>query len=194
MSQENKPVLVFVRGMPGSGKSYLAAALEKALGKENVLMLDPDKIDLTAHDYTEFSKFLTAEGLDEKIHPFRWLRTSAYGGIKAHNIIIWNQPFTNEGVFNRLISHLQDYAQEHQIDLPVLVVEVKIDPTVAKDRVNQRKLDGGHGPSENTLNKRIADHKSYVGESFITVTVEGDADVSTSVAKVTKVLNQLRQN
>lgn len=86
MSQTNNPALVFIRGIPGSGKSYLAEALEKSLGSENVIMLDPDKIDLTSKEYLEFSESLTKEGVDKKLHPFRWLRTNAYGAIGSGKI------------------------------------------------------------------------------------------------------------
>lgn len=194
MNKDTKPVLVFVRGLPGSGKSYLAQALEKSLGKDNVTMLDPDNIDFASKEYNEFSKSLSAEGLDEKIHPFRWLRTTAYGGITGHKVIIWNQPFTIVDIFKRLITHLQEYAVEHQIDLPVLIVEVEIDPVVAKERVVKRMQKGGHGPSDNTLANRIADYKSYANEGYKTVVVKGDADISDSVTKVNKVIDELRSS
>jgi thymidylate kinase len=192
MNTESNPVLVFVRGMPGSGKSYLADALAKSLGSENIMMLDPDHIDFDSQAYKDLSKSLSAEGLDEKIHPFRWLRTSAYGGITDHKVIIWNQPFTDEGIFSRLVTHLQDYAKERQVNLPVLLVEVDIDPAVAKARIIKRKQVGGHGPSEKTLKSRIAGYKSYANEGIKTVTVQGEADIAESVAKVSKVLDELR--
>ena len=192
MSDKTNPVLVFVRGMPGSGKSYLADTLVNSLGKDKVVLLDPDHIDLTSQEYVDFSKSLSKEGLDEKIHPFRWLRTTAYGGITAHKIIIWNQPFTIVDIFKRLVTHLQDYATEHQIELPVLLVEVEVDPALAKTRVNQRKQNGGHGPSERTLDNRIADYKSYDNEGYKVVKVDGNGDISKSATDIIKVLDELR--
>lgn len=191
MSKGLNPVLIFVRGMPGSGKSYLADALKKALKPENVLMLDPDRIDFNDPNYKDFSISQAAEGLDEKIHAFRWLRTTAYKGIANHKVIIWNQPFTDEGIMQRLATHLEDYAKEHKVDLPVMMVEVNVDPDLARVRVSQRKQKGGHGPSDSVLEARIAAHKSFA-HNFMTVAVDGDAEISSSVAKVIKVLNDLR--
>jgi hypothetical protein len=88
------PLLIIVRGLPGSGKSYLAARLHKAFGEDAVVALDPDTIDLNSQEYRDHSAALTAEGVDAMVHPYRFSLGKALQGITDHKIIIWNQPFT----------------------------------------------------------------------------------------------------
>jgi adenylate kinase family enzyme len=191
MSKNDRPALIFIRGVPGSGKSYLATALENSLGKENVLMLDPDTIDFNSNEYLKFSEALLKEGVEQKLHPFRWLRSKACEGIAAGKVIVWNQPFTMVDIFNRLITYLQNYATEHGTDVPVLIVEVDLDHNLAKERVLKRKQQGGHGPSEQTLIRRIDEYKSYTDQGYNSVTVHGDRDVAESVSAVVNKLAEL---
>lgn len=186
------PTLIMIRGLPGSGKSYLAAELEKIIGQENVVMPDPDNVDKTNPEYLALSEQLSKEGLDEAIHPFRWSRKRACDAIEAGKIIMWNQPFTNRGIFDRLVAFLQAHAREHGIDLPVLLVEVEIDPSIAKQRITKRKQTGGHGPSDNTLNNRINDYESYA-DGYRTVKVDGQSDVSKSAAAVMQALQDTKK-
>jgi predicted kinase len=185
------PTLVLIRGVPGSGKSYLATALGESLGKDKVLILDPDKIDLTSKEYLALSETLTNDGVDQKFHPYRWSRSKAYDAIIARKIIIWNQPFTNLDGFNKTVVNLQTYASEHGTQLPLLVVEVEVSPTIAKERVTTRKNSGGHGPSDNTFTRFTDEYRSFSDEGFNTVVVNGEDDVAASVAFVRKALEEL---
>lgn len=188
------PTLVMIRGLPGSGKSYLATELEKRLDREHVLILAPDAdtLDLTTKEYQSFSQELAKEGLDKAIHPFRWSRKMACDAISAHKIVIWNQPFTNRGIFERLITFLETYAHEHGIRLPVLLVEVELDPESAKTRIAKRKQAGGHGPSDDTFARRVSEHVSYA-DGYRNVSVHGEDDVAKSADTVIEALRELNQ-
>jgi predicted kinase len=179
-----------IRGLPGSGKSYLAAALEEKLGKDQVVMLDPDALDTSDKAYLAFSDELTKEGLDKAIHPFRWSRKLACEGAVDGKIVMWNQPFTVQGIFDRLVAFIQAYADEHGVQLPVLLVEVEIDHDTAKKRIADRKQAGGHGPSEQTFARRVDEYTSYA-KDYRTVVVDGQADIATSVSAVMKALEDL---
>jgi len=187
------PTLIMIRGLPGSGKSHLAAALADRLGRDDVVVLDPDTIDLADTQYLEFSKALEREGLDKAIHPFRWSRKLACDAILAHKIVLWNQPFTNRGIFERLVAFLEGCAHEHGLHLPVLVIEVEIDHEVAKERIARRKQDGGHGPSEGTFAHRAKEYQSYA-DGFKTVVVQGTDDVAVSLAAVLRALEDLSKD
>lgn len=191
MSNLDHPILVLIRGLPGGGKSYLAAELVKLLGPENVLSLDPDKIILTSEEYKAFSAQKTKEGIEKIYHPYRWSREKAYGAIMADKIVIWNQPFTNPGGFNRTVTNLEEYALHHGKKLPHLVVEVEVDPNLAKARVEKRKRRGGHGPSENTWERFISDYATFAGQ-YNTVVVSGQDDVKISAQKVLDAVEKLR--
>jgi predicted ABC-type ATPase len=185
------PTLMLIRGIPGSGKSYLATALESALGKDNILILDPDAIDLTGQAYLDFSAALTKDGVDEKFHPYRWSRAKAYAAIEAHKIVIWNQGFTNLDGFTKTVVNLQTYATDHGTELPLLVVEVEAPHDVVKQRVAERAAAGGHNVTDEAFERFFSDYRSFSDEGFTTVTVDGQADVTESVAAVVKGLEAL---
>lgn len=191
--QQNRayPTLILVRGLPGSGKSYLAIELQKLIGKEKVVMLDPDATDYDSTEYAEHVKAQTADGVDPKLHAYRFLRAKAHRGIASHKVIIWNQPFTNLEIFNKMVANLRAHAAEHDTYLPVLVVEVEIDHGIAKDRVAKRKQAGGHGPSDNTFTRFTNDYISFANHGYNTVTVDGKGDIATSVSLVMKALQDL---
>jgi adenylate kinase family enzyme len=185
------PILVLIRGLPGSGKSYLAAALQKSLGQDSVVTLDPDAIDYASKAYIAHTTALTAEGVDVKFHPYRFLRSKACAAITDHKSIIWNQAFTLLDGFKRTTTYLQAFAAQHNIQLPILVVEVTITEAAAKARVTMRETQSGHGVSEEAFARFIHDYKSFANEGYNTVTVNGEDAISASVATVRKALETL---
>ncbi len=193
MHNSDHPTLIIIRGLPGSGKSYLAAALVKELGEDNVVTLDPDATDYTSRAYTDLSDSLTAEGVDKKFHPYRFLRAQAYQGITSNKYIIWNQGFTNLDGLNKTVINLQTYATDHNIELPLLVVEVEIDHDIAKKRVADRAAKGGHDVNEENFARFINDYRTFAGEGYDPVVVNGEDEVSASVATVLEALKKLAQ-
>lgn len=185
--------VIFVRGLPGSGKSYVADKLKETLTADKVIVLDPDATDYKSQEYLAHTKTLAAEGVDQKLHAYRFLRAKAYAGIVAGKIIIWNQPFTNLEIFRKMIARLQTHAAAHDTDLSILVVEVEIDPSTAKHRVIKRKQGGGHGPSTNTFERFTKDYTSFANQGYTTITVRGTDDVTTSVSTIRAALKELRE-
>lgn len=188
--------IIFVRGLPGSGKTFLAAALSDALHRERAMrpvMLDPDATDYDSPEYAGHVAQLTAEGVDPKLFAYRFLRGKAFRAIEMGGLAVWNQPFTNLEIFDKMMAKLREHAAAHDVELQVLIVEVMVDPAVAKDRVMQRKAQGGHGPSDATFERFTRDYFSFAPHGYTTVTVQGDADVRHSVATVIKALDSLGQ-
>lgn len=187
----NYPLLILIRGLPGSGKSYLAKELQKAIGPEKVVMLDPDATDYESPAYLAHTKALTAEGVDPKLHAYRFLRAQAYRGIEDRKVIIWNQPFTNLDIFQTMIGRLQDHAVQNHTALPLLVVEVEVTAETAKARIAKRKQAGGHGPSENTFARFIREYTTASSLGYPTVQIRGDANTTESAATILQTLEKL---
>ncbi|CAN5123129.1 hypothetical protein BH09PAT3_BH09PAT3_5700 [soil metagenome] len=191
------PIIILIRGLPGSGKSHLtqplAEAIEAVTGHK-VTMLDPDATDYESDAYIEHSRKLTEEGVDEKLHAYRFLRGQAYDTIAQHGVAIWNQPFTNLDIFNKMTSRFHEQAERAGTKVEIVVVEVEINPTVAKERVTKRKNSGGHGPSDATFERFVHDYTSFSPHGYNTVTVQGQDEVATSVttilSKIIPLLNQ----
>ena len=178
MSQLNEPsILIIVRGIPGSGKSYLSERLHDTIGHKKSVLLDPDTLDTTSTDFQEFSKQLSREGLDSAIHPFRWLRYQACQHARPGYVTIWNQPFTQKGIFDRLVTFIQAEADKNNVKVKVLVVEVIAPKEIAYSRIVARIKSGGHGPSENTFAKRVEDFISF-SDSYETLQLDGTIHVN----------------
>lgn len=191
MNKQTDPIIIFVRGLPGSGKSHLTSALENNMGSKNVVTLDPDKINYSSKKYLEHKHILSAEGVDKQLHPYRFLRAKAYKAIEQDQIIIWNQPFTNLEIFRKMIARMKDHAKDNGKTLGILLVEVCIDMPTAIKRVKQRKKEGGHGTSYSTFNQTHNEYVSFAGEGIKTVSVDGTDDVTKSVATVMTAIENL---
>ncbi|HSX16266.1 MAG TPA: AAA family ATPase [Candidatus Saccharimonadales bacterium] len=185
-----QPLLIIIRGLPGSGKSYLADALQKAFGADNTVLLDPDAIDFESKAYKDHVAAQPA-GDDPKVFPFRFSQNRAYAGIEAHKIIIWNQAFTNLEMFQRMIGRLEAHAETNGTRLPVLIVEVAIDPAVAKERVAKREVGGGHGVDNENFERFLRDYTSFADQGFNVISVDGQDDITTSVTAVAGKTSQL---
>ncbi len=92
-----------------------------------------------------------------------------------------------------MVANLRLQAEKHNTHVPILVVEVEVDRTIAKARVDTRKQQGGHGPSDNTFARFVNDYTSFKGHDYNTVTVNGEDDAALSVSTVMDVLHDLWQ-
>lgn len=187
-----RPVLIMIRGLPGSGKSYVARELQKQLDAGALVILDPDATDYDSQAYKDFSAALTAEGVDAKLHPYRFLRSRGYAAILEGKVIIWNQAFTHLDLLDRTIKNLQAYATEHGVELPAFVVEVEVELKVAKQRVHERAAAGGHDVTDEVFERFINDYKSFDGFGYDIVKVNGTADVAESASRIAAEITRLR--
>jgi predicted ABC-type ATPase len=186
----SNPVLIFIRGIPGSGKTHLTKDLSKRL--DNVTVLDPDAVNENDASFLHFSKNLNDAGLDRAIHVFRWLREQAIQHALNDSVIVWNQPFTDEGIFSRLVQYIVEQAkQKHGTRLRVLIVEVATPEAIAWQRVLSRKAEGGHGPDEEIFRQRVSAYVSYK-DKFDVITVDGTADFTSSVEAINLKIQSLK--
>lgn len=194
MENSQKPVLVLVRGLPGSGKTHFAELLQEELAKNfDVVSLDPDATDYNSQAYKDHVEQQTADGVDPKLHPYRFLRAQAYQAIEKNKIVIWNQPFTNLEILQKVTDRLQEHASDHGADMPIFVVEVMTDPKIARHRVEERKKNGGHGPSKNTFDRFVNDYTSCAPLGYDTAEIDGSRDFTSYVLDTAKKITNLKQ-
>lgn len=189
------PILIMMRGLPGSGKSFIARQVVERYGQINTVILDPDAIDFGSDDYAHFSEELSIQQVDSTLHPYRYLRAQAYKAIDEGKLIIWNQAFTNQELVHRTIINLQTHATEGGNGLDVLVVDVAIDPETAKERINSRVAAGGHAVNEEMFARFLNDYRSFQGYDYPYILLNGDAPVEASTTTLLeKIKNLPRRN
>lgn len=176
--------LVIIRGLPGSGKSYIANGLVKQNLPKPIVLLDPDKIDFDTEEYQAFSKDLQKNEVDLKLHPYRFLRNKAYETIERNGTVIWTQAFTHQDLLDRTIKNLELHANDNTSKLNVYVVEVDIDEHTAKKRVKDREKAGELGVSDDNFRRFLKDYKSFKEYGYKTLVVDGKDDVSKTLHKI----------
>lgn len=184
-------VVVLVRGLPGSGKTFIAEKAASLLPPGEVVLLDPDSVDENSSEYKAHVVSMQTQQVDEKLYIYRYLRGLAYSGITEGKTVIWNQPFTNLDIFNKMVANFENQAERSGVQLSVIVVEVEVNPSVARQRVQDRKRAGGHGPTEQTFERFVNDYRSYASEGYNVITVSGE-DIPAAVDKITQAISNLR--
>ncbi len=191
-TQKSNPMLVLVRGVPGSGKSFFADKLRISFDQNDYIVLDPDATNYDSQEYKEHIKKQIAENVDPKLHPYRFLRAKAFDAIKNSQIIIWNQPFTDLAVMKNVTNKLEEFAQENNKNLKILVVELVVPKSIAWDRVSQRKSHGGHGPSEEKFNIFYDSFITAETAGYETISIDGQQDPKVNINTVVKLIEKLR--
>lgn len=178
------PALIILRGIPGSGKTSIAKGLVGTYGDDTVQLIDPDEVDTTSDDYRTFSRSLSAQGVDEKFHPYRYLHAAARQAIDASKIIIWNQAFVDFKSLIITIERLKDYAHEQGMSLPILVVNVTIDADVARQRVRTRALSDGRTIDDRVMERFIREYAPFDHSVYPSIVVDGTDSVALSVTSI----------
>ena len=76
--------------------------------------------------------------------------------------------------------------------MPVLVVEVDIDPAKAKERVANRAEQGGHDVSLEKFERFINDYSSFSEYGYQSITVNGEENVSANAKIIKQEIEKLK--
>lgn len=181
------PKLVIVRGLPGSGKTFLSHKLKDVIQRESTSVLDPDEINRETYEYVEFTARLRSDNamLDPKFFPFRYLIEMASNSLNQGGIVIWNQPFSDlEGLaitFERL---------GRNVDRPfeILIIDLEISPELARKRIEERIKNGGHGPDRKKFDDFVAGFQRADCMGHNHMVVESEAILERDVENILKKL------
>lgn len=186
--KENQAMVLFIRGIPGSGKSTITKYLSEKI-QADILILDPDSIDYQGKAYLNHVETMKNQGVDPKLFAYRFLRQQAYDGIEAKKLVIWNQPFSNLEIFNKMTKRLYDFAKVAGVTLEIIVVEVEIDSELAYSRIKDRIRKGGHGPTRGRFEKFTIELNSFKNTNYKVISVDG-----TSAKKASEeIINKLKE-
>ena len=184
------PALIIIRGLPGSGKTFLSKALVETLGNDNVKEVNPDEIFDASEEYQDFIGQLQREepDLDSKFFPFRFLRKQALEAIQVDKIVIWDQPWSG---LEKPEIVLETISKE--IKAPVLLIEVELEAEKAMERLEKRKAEGGHGPNEEIFSQFVKKFRSINESDSCFIKIRGDTPIEKSVFDVLEQLKIVQQ-
>ena len=180
-----QPILIIIRGLPGSGKTSIAKGLKDRLKNKHCVRLDPDSIDYKGEVYKNFIEKLrkTEPQLDAKFFPYRFLRTRAIEALGRREIVIWEQPWSSLKGLKITLEKLSKIFPS----LSTLIVEVEITPEEARKRIKKRVELGGHGPDDKTF-KKFVEKFDYAKIGYRRVVLKGHDKVNNNVDLILKAL------
>ncbi len=180
--------IIMMRGLPGSGKSQIARVVQAQL-QNHVVVLDPDGIDFSSEAYILMASQLRESGVDEKLYPYRFLRSQAHTAIENGKIVLWNQAFTHQDLLDRTIKNLTVYAHEVGKEVEIFVVEVDIEPDKALNRIQDRVMNGGHDVPQEVFNRFVREYTTFESYGYPIIRISGDDDPAKSALKIIREAN-----
>ncbi len=177
----SKPkVIIFVRGIPGSGKSCLSQKVKDQMPRDYVVLVDPDSVDKNSIDYSDFVENLKKKhpDLDPKVFLYRYLLCLVREKLLEEKLIIWNQPFSDLENLDYTITKVKSFVPEGR-RLNILVVDIEVDKEEARQRVKKRKEEGGHGPDDKYFDKLVCSFQKAesLGYDYLCVKSEPGMDL-----------------
>lgn len=169
-----RPVLLIVRGIPGSGKSTLTDQLLKLPSLKDSLRLDPDLVDQNGDEFVKFCQSLPLE-LPIQKQIYRFLLRKAEAALKEQRSVIWEQPWrTLKGLritLGNLAFFLTGNADISAAPFQTVIVEINISPQKARKRVASRFQRGEHRLRPETFdqNEWTLEPCDYLGLTVIPV-------------------------
>ena len=186
-------MLIFVRGLPGAGKSDLVDLLLKFPPLKGSLRLDPDRVNLADPKFVEF-----VCGLPPKLIPkrkiYRFLLRQAEAALRQGRSVIWEQPWRLTWGLYITIENLTFFltGKEDITKAPFqsVIVEVFIDPAKAWRRVAERFAEGRHNLDEKAFEQFVGELEGCGHLNLPTVRIAGDR-VAETVEEVKNLISRL---
>jgi dephospho-CoA kinase len=165
-------MLIFIRGLPGSGKTSLANELTKKL---TCTIVDPDNIKNNDLDFTKFCK----ENYNQAHHKdailskkilYRYNFIYAKKQLANNKIVLWVQPWSLlEGIYNT-IQRLEDCGLSKSTISP-LVLDITISYRIALIRVSKRYLENTSYISPASLDRDFFDIYQHTNKKDLMIPV-----------------------
>jgi len=191
--ETKRALLLFVRGLPGAGKSDLVDLLLESPPLRDSLRLDPDRVNLANPKFVEFVRDLPI-ALIPKRQIYRYLLWQADEALRRGQHVIWEQPWRMRWGLYITIENLT-YFQTGGEDIAkapfqTVLAEVLIDLAKARQRVAVRFAEGRHSLSPANLEKFVGTMESCDGLGMPSIQIDGN-DVAKEVHAVENLITQL---
>lgn len=172
--KDGSPLLVFIRGIPGSGKSHLSEYLIQNGIIDNCELIDPDSINDSNLNYMEFFKDQIKNGTNEEVIPWRYNLSLTIEALLHGKNVIWNQPWTELEGIKTTLERVQNALREHDCEKATiyLIVELLIRPELAWNRIQERLVRGGHGPNKEKFQHYLKYDRIPQSYNYISLSAE----------------------
>lgn len=182
-----KAIVLFVRGIPGSGKTSIVNAFIKGRDHKNIVRLDPDLV------ITESSEFITfcdncPKNLPNEKRVYRYLLYKACDALAVGKIVIWEQPWRNCELLQLTIDNLTVISG---VMFSVGIIDVSLSEDTAKERVERRFQLGQHPLNPEHVRKFAESFQDVGSTSLSVLKLDGSAEISTLVLHVEEFLEFL---
>lgn len=173
-----EPILMIIRGIPGTGKTCLASALLKSpCNRMNWLLLDRDVLRNDASERERLESFLAQYEWPTQKREYGIYRFFLWQTILAFRCgrnVVWSQPRARLSLLRLTIDRLY---KTFRCTFRLLVVELEIDPKIAWERVINRVKNGGHGPVLSKYNQMVASYQPADADEFPLLRLDGTRPV-----------------
>ncbi len=191
--ETKKPLLIFVRGLPGAGKSNLTELLcENPILKDS-WRLDPDRVNLTGSRFLEFVSDLPT-GLPSQKQIYRYLLRQAEAALREGCGVIWEQPWRLRwGIYitiENLTYFLTGGTEISLAPFQTIIIEVLVDVAKARRRVAERFAQGAHNLDAKTFEEFVETMELCDDLGLPFIRIDGN-DVAKEVHAVENLIAQL---
>jgi len=142
MSQRRKPLLLFVRGLPGSGKTTVTDTLAETPLLCDAEYLDPDRVNKKQEAYLRHVSKQPAD-LSNKTVLYRFLLTKAIAALQTGRHVVWEQPWSWAEGIEITLAKIRN-ALGTIITVDPIIIELTVEFEKATERVSERYRQGEH--------------------------------------------------
>jgi len=155
----NRPTVIFVIGLPGSGKTTVAKKFQKILGFP-LITTEIVRLHLLAIERESEDIDFSPEELSQTYNVMNLVTESLLAG--GSGVIV-------DGVFRSEAQRQQIFEIAEKFDAPVLGLEVKCQEPVLLERIRVRKEQGTASPAGEEAYRKIASEFEPTDHRFIHV-------------------------
>ncbi len=182
---ERRGLLLLIRGFPGCGKSTLARNLLRTPIGSKFVNLDPDAVRVARLDRRSLLNF-EGEQIPEATLIYRFLLKRAKEELFCGINVLWDQPWRSLWGIRVTRNKLEESLGYFEL----VILELFLPVSVAKQRMRKRISAGGHGPTDETFDRMVCEFEYAPTDEFRVVQLNALTDPHTLTRMIVEILKK----